>query len=723
MVKSSAWSKRNAGVTALTSAALALYFALQIGCGKEAEILPTHAPLPDVQLPVAPPSSGVDGFAVSDGQFPQGKQLWENLGCIACHAPAGLSDLATRCDFPGLADFLTNPPVLSNPSTPTKPSAGAEFFPHDFEWDGRESEQLAAWLLRKQKTLGPASPGWFWQCFEVDIKEEGRPDLQNLAPTASNFCAEVGLEVRTRDNHFYLRFETTVEIPESGEWAFILGSDDSSWLTIDGEELIQNEGLAPYRQVEETIYLHAGPHELVVEMTQGAGEKKLTLEWMGPNMTEGEPIPVEVCGFRRQILRSPPVPETQSSTAPNSLTDSPSTPATRSAPYTPNLVYDRMTRDGCYACHSREGQGGISQLSRPFFKGTEDLGFEGSLPPDLSAVGARLQSSWLVSHLTFAERARPYVLARCVVLDQASAENWAQLFADADPVNLPATPTPTTASVKRGQQLAGNTGFQCITCHTLGKYPSPSIQGMDLGLQTRRMHFGTFQKWLQHPTMLRPGTRMPTFWAEANEAAEVDQTALWNWIALGDERPLPAGLVVEEGSFDLIPTTRPLLHGCSLSDLSARCMAVGGPGGAHYAYDLAHLRLAWLWRGDFLDAEGTWRGRILDELEPESEDWIVLPEEFPFTLMQEDHRNPTPKLLGWRLDEDGWPTMRIQLGGAEILDTMRSDWTLEGTRFIREIRVLHAAVQVDLGQIEGLTISPSAFVLQAGETQKVNYSW
>jgi mono/diheme cytochrome c family protein len=382
-----------------------------------------------------------------------------------------------------------------------------------------------------------------------------------------------------------------------------------------------------------------------------------------------------------------------------------------------------MTRDGCYACHSREGQGGISQLSRPFFKGTEDLGFEGSLPPDLSAVGARLQSSWLVSHLTFAERARPYVLARCVVLDQASAENWAQLFADADPVNLPATPTPTTASVKRGQQLAGNTGFQCITCHTLGKYPSPSIQGMDLGLQTRRMHFGTFQKWLQHPTMLRPGTRMPTFWAEANEAAEVDQTALWNWIALGDERPLPAGLVVEEGSFDLIPTTRPLLHGCSLSDLSARCMAVGGPGGAHYAYDLAHLRLAWLWRGDFLDAEGTWRGRILDELEPESEDWIVLPKEFPFTLMQEDHRNPKPKFLGWRLDEAGWPIMRVKLGKAEILDAMRSDWTLERTRFIREIRVLHAAVQVDLGQIEGLTISPSAFVLQAGETQKVNYSW
>ena len=91
--------------------------------------------------------------------------------------------------------------------------------------------------------------------------------------------------------------------------------------------------------------------------------------------------------------------------------------------------------------------------------------------------------------------------------------------------------------------------------------------------------------------------------------------------------------------------------------------------------------------------------------------------------MQEDHRNPKPKFLGWRLDESGWPIMRVELGKAEILDAMRSEWTLERTRFIREIRVLHAAVQVDLGQIEGVAIKPSVFVLQAGETQAVEYSW
>jgi len=152
-------------------------------------------------------------------------------------------------------------------------------------------------------------------------------------------------------------------------------------------------------------------------------------------------------------------------------------------------------------------------------------------------------------------------------------------------------------------------------------------------------------------------------------------------------------------------------------------MAVGGPSGAHYAYDFANLRLAWLWRGDFLNAEGTWRSRNLVELEPESEDWMILPNEFPFSLTPMKSLSPAPKFLGLRLDEKGWPTMRIQLGNAEIQDTMRSEWTLEGPRMIREIHTLHAAVQVDLGQVKGLTISPSTFILKAGETQKVNYSW
>src|SRR5688572_31281858 len=47
--------------------------------------------------------------------------------------------------------------------------------------------------------------------------------------------------------------------------------------------------------------------------------------------------------------------------------------------------------------------------------------------------------------------------------------------------------------------------------------------------------------------------------------------------------------------------------------VSARCLCVGTRERTHFAYDLASARLVWLWRGDFVDAGGTWSGRRSEE--------------------------------------------------------------------------------------------------------------
>jgi hypothetical protein len=215
---------------------------------------------------------------------------------------------------------------------------------------------------------------------------------------------------------------------------------------------------------------------------------------------------------------------------------------------------------------------------------------------------------------------------------------------------------------------------------------------------------------------------MPTFWPLSDRTSQADREALWAWTALGAAMPLPEGLVVDADAYDLEPGQRPLLHGCSLSGLSARCLAVGTPKRTHYAYDLEHLQLRWLWRGAFLNVEGTWRGRNFVELNPAGIDHVVLDSAFPFQLPGAPKAEP--HLLGWRLDSDGWPLFRIQLGDVEIQDTMRPRWTAGGSAFVRTLRVIGGAVNVSLPAGDGVRLTPALpFLLQDGDSQEVVYQW
>ncbi len=60
-------------------------------------------------------------------------------------------------------------------------------------------------------------------------------------------------------------------------------------------------------------------------------------------------------------------------------------------------VQSLMLKLNCYACHERDTQGGVGRFRKPYFEtvGHVDIGDEGRLPPPLTAVGRKLQSQWL----------------------------------------------------------------------------------------------------------------------------------------------------------------------------------------------------------------------------------------------------------------------------------------------------------------------------------------
>lgn len=674
--------------------------------------------------------------AVGPAELALGEALWGEAGCVACHPVDGIDGLAAKTDLDGVRSTLREPRA-------TRPDLKA----HDFGLGDGEARALAAWLLRAQRVgaeAAPPVPGIAWECFELRIDDAGLPELDGLVPTADGRAETIGVEPRTRDNHFVLRFTGSLRVPASGEWRFVTGSDDSSWLWIDGDMVVRNEGLAPHRRRDGRVRLGEGWHDLRVVYTEAGGDQSLEVLWEGPGV-ELQPIPMAAMSSRTESLVPPegdaalepvrvergarafvarrcgachPIPEVDaSSPAPAwGAIDPATTPCpVVSIPDAASALLETLpsgsrapedelgfllARDGCLSCHERDGAGGLREAAAERLVEVEDLGDEGRLPPDLTRVGHRLRRAWIEGVLGEGRDARPYLTARMPRVSKEDAALYAELFAavDAEPGD-DVEPEFSLEAAAEGRRIVGSGGFACVACHRVAGHASLGPQGMDLAIQHERLEPAWFREWLLRPAEHRPGTRMPTFWPIVTDDAVRQVDAVRVWSSLGSAMPLPAGVGGVGSEYVLAADgDRPRLHGAFLEGLSAKCVAVGTPERTHYAYDLAHQRLAWLWRGAFLSAEGTWSGRAGKLLTPLGEDWVLLPEGCPFELQGGD---AAPRMLGRRMDPDGYPIWRIGLGDVVVEDHPRPRWTADGSEMVRTVTARGGAVKVRLPEPGG----------------------
>ncbi len=68
---------------------------------------------------------------------------------------------------------------------------------------------------------------------------------------------------------FAIRFEGQLQVPSAATYEFQLSSDDGSRLYIDGQLVIDNDGIHPTKKKDGAIALQAGNHDIVVEYFQG----------------------------------------------------------------------------------------------------------------------------------------------------------------------------------------------------------------------------------------------------------------------------------------------------------------------------------------------------------------------------------------------------------------------------------------------------------------------
>ncbi|TWT61358.1 family 16 glycoside hydrolase [Rubinisphaera italica] len=237
-------------------------------------------------------STGTIGHSPIDrAAMKRGRNLFHEVGCIACHAPQEgeavtppgttipLIQLEDKYSITSLADFLKNPHAI-------RPSGRMP----NFNLEKDEPVDLANYLLRnRDESLD--DPHWNYDVFHVAIQSLSEfPENQN--PAKSGKTSSLDVFVAGQNDRFAVRFSGFLKIERDGDYRFHLGSDDGSRLMIDGATIVDVDGIHPHSVKSDTVKLSAGLHKIVVDYYEFAGEESLGLEIEGPGLPRRDISPL-----------------------------------------------------------------------------------------------------------------------------------------------------------------------------------------------------------------------------------------------------------------------------------------------------------------------------------------------------------------------------------------------------------------------------------------------
>lgn len=352
-----------------------------------------------------------------------------------------------------------------------------------------------------------------------------------------------------------------------------------------------------------------------------------------------------------------------------------------------------LARMNCYACHSRDGRGGVEPSLRHFFglsdSSAHSIGELGNLPPALDHTGRKLTRSWLAKLLwEGGGEVRPYQIARMPAFGQAVCESVLGRWEEADrrttPVAIDVSGQKLHQRSAYGRSLMGTQdgGLGCITCHGLRDRPATGVSAVPLDHTAQRLRPEYFKELLLDPQSVQPGTLMPPmFMGRAKADQEIEQ--IWTYLKEVDQQLLPEGLL-RTGEYELRPEAvgQTLVFRTFLQAAGLEAVAVGSPTGRHAAFDAREVRWALTWRGRFLDALTTWEERAMTPAKALGENVTELP---AWTSFMRDGSGASEAAIkyryrGYTIGPDGVPTFRYEVEALRVEDTLRPDEKGDGYR-------------------------------------------
>lgn len=135
-------------------------------------------------------------------------------------------------------------------------------------------------LAENQTSSG--GPGWAINAYKAYDSDGSLEDILSRKPVKNGVVNKLhAFSEKDFDvfrSGFVLRIKGNISIEKDGSYDFRLISDDGSWLTIDGKEVIENGGFHGPRIRDGEVWLTKGQHKVDITFFQGSGGAFLSLQ-------------------------------------------------------------------------------------------------------------------------------------------------------------------------------------------------------------------------------------------------------------------------------------------------------------------------------------------------------------------------------------------------------------------------------------------------------------
>jgi len=145
-------------------------------------------------------------------------------------------------------------------------------------------EEHAAGTLAAPSEVPPLKPGAFVRYYKMYC--EALPDFSALSPTEEGVVSALDLEPGkkyqpTADAYLYTGY---IEIPKNGVYAFSVNSNDGSRLKINGEVIVDNDGLHKATSVMGFRLMEKGFYPFELAYFDAGGGSALEVQYAGPGI-------------------------------------------------------------------------------------------------------------------------------------------------------------------------------------------------------------------------------------------------------------------------------------------------------------------------------------------------------------------------------------------------------------------------------------------------------
>jgi hypothetical protein len=112
------------------------------------------------------------------------------------------------------------------------------------------------------------------------------PDFTTITPVKTGMVNNFDISVANRSQQYAINYSGYINVPADGQYTFYLSSDDGSTLYIDGQQIVNNDGLHAMIQQSNSIGLQAGFHKISVGFFQCTGDQGLKVSYSGLGISQ-----------------------------------------------------------------------------------------------------------------------------------------------------------------------------------------------------------------------------------------------------------------------------------------------------------------------------------------------------------------------------------------------------------------------------------------------------